>query len=238
MDRKVQQTSGAGVLVFSPHPDDAEFSMGGTLLSLVSAGYRVTVMTMTNGEMSPRATADQRRHEQEVAAQYGGYHVDFMDMKDGAISCSSAAIGSCRSAILYYRPTIVFAPFPCGAVTQGGRLYHVDHENAGRLARIAVMQARIPTHGNDTHKISMLLYYGVPNEERTTIFLNIEDVMERLSGLLSCFRTQLHCPRRSVEVLLAQRIGLRLYSRGSAAETFLCESPMSLTVTHLMDLFS
>ncbi|MCR4413614.1 MAG: PIG-L family deacetylase, partial [Thermoguttaceae bacterium] len=41
------------VLVVSPHPDDAELGMGGTILKLRSEGRSVGVLDLTNGEPTP-----------------------------------------------------------------------------------------------------------------------------------------------------------------------------------------
>ncbi len=52
--------------VFS-HPDDAELSVGGTMLKLKSLGYRTGVLDMTRGEMGTRGTPE-IRHEEALAA--------------------------------------------------------------------------------------------------------------------------------------------------------------------------
>ena len=42
--------SALDVLVVAPHPDDAEISVGGTILACKAAGMRVGVVELTNGE--------------------------------------------------------------------------------------------------------------------------------------------------------------------------------------------
>ena len=45
MDKK----SGPIVFAMACHPDDIEFMMGGTLILLKEAGYRIHVMNLANG---------------------------------------------------------------------------------------------------------------------------------------------------------------------------------------------
>ena len=48
------------LLVVAPHPDDAEIGVGGVIVSAVSAGRRVGVLELTDGEPTPRGSVDRR----------------------------------------------------------------------------------------------------------------------------------------------------------------------------------
>ena len=39
------------LLVVAAHPDDAEISIGGTILATLSAGHRVGIVDLTRGEL-------------------------------------------------------------------------------------------------------------------------------------------------------------------------------------------
>ena len=56
------------VLVIAPHPDDAEISMGGTILHLIEQGRRVGILDLTNGEPTPRGSIEIRRQETAQAS--------------------------------------------------------------------------------------------------------------------------------------------------------------------------
>ena len=64
------------VLVLGPHPDDIEIACAGTILQLVAAGRRVSVLDLTRGEMGSRGTADERGRlavdQREVVARQHG----------------------------------------------------------------------------------------------------------------------------------------------------------------------
>ncbi|HAA52317.1 MAG TPA: bacillithiol biosynthesis deacetylase BshB1, partial [Planctomycetaceae bacterium] len=55
------------LLVVAAHPDDAEISVGGVILSSVAAGRRVGVLELTNGEPTPRGTVERRAAETAAA---------------------------------------------------------------------------------------------------------------------------------------------------------------------------
>lgn len=51
------------LLVVSPHPDDAEISVGGTILKSRAAGMKVGVLDLTSGEPTPHGTPELRAEE-------------------------------------------------------------------------------------------------------------------------------------------------------------------------------
>ena len=56
---------GCDLLVISPHTDDAEIGLGGTLRLLADRGRRVWVVDLTRGELGTNATPDERWAEAE-----------------------------------------------------------------------------------------------------------------------------------------------------------------------------
>ena len=69
--------SALDVLVVAPHPDDAEISVGGTILACKSAGMRVGVVELTNGEPTPYGSPEIR--EQETAASTAVLNLDWRE---------------------------------------------------------------------------------------------------------------------------------------------------------------
>ena len=55
------------LLVVAAHPDDAEISVGGVIVSSVAAGRRVGVLELTDGEPTPRGTVARRASETAAA---------------------------------------------------------------------------------------------------------------------------------------------------------------------------
>ena len=63
------------VLVFTAHPDDAELSCSGTIISLVEKGKKVGIVDFTRGEMGTRGTPETRMKESELSAEILGLSV-------------------------------------------------------------------------------------------------------------------------------------------------------------------
>ena len=59
------------ILVVAPHPDDAELSVGGTILRSRKEGLRVGVLELTSGEPTPRGSLETRAREMS-----GRLHLD------------------------------------------------------------------------------------------------------------------------------------------------------------------
>ncbi len=55
------------VLVVAPHPDDAEISLGGTILQSRAQGLRVGIVELTDGEPTPHGSPEIRARETAAA---------------------------------------------------------------------------------------------------------------------------------------------------------------------------
>lgn len=222
-DTHVRKTS---VLIISPHPDDAEFAMGGTLLSLVGDGVSVDVAVMTDGGAFPGASPAERRREQDEAARVGGYNVHYLGVPDGELAANATAIECCRQLIVETKPQCVFMPYPRIAKGQIEINAHPDHEAAAEIAVTATLQARIPGDGRPSHRVDSLLCYDLPRGVKPHLYIDVTSTMSLLEALLSVFHTQVQSPKRTLEVLLAQRVALRPHSGGVPAEPFVLASPI------------
>ena len=60
------------ILIFSPHPDDAEIGMGGTIARLLDNGWEVIIADVTNGEPTPAGSDEIRAAETRKATQILG----------------------------------------------------------------------------------------------------------------------------------------------------------------------
>jgi bacillithiol biosynthesis deacetylase BshB1 len=55
-------------LIIAAHPDDAEISVGGTILALKAQGASVGILDLTSGEPTPFGTPEIRRRETDAAS--------------------------------------------------------------------------------------------------------------------------------------------------------------------------
>src|SRR5207237_9327756 len=72
----------ASILVFAPHPDDAELGMGGTIIKLARQGHRVHVVDVTNGEPTPFGSVETRAKESAAAAKVLGVERTLAGLKN------------------------------------------------------------------------------------------------------------------------------------------------------------
>ena len=54
---------GLDVLVVAPHPDDAEISVGGTIVTSLQQNLSVGVLELTDGEPTPHGSREKRATE-------------------------------------------------------------------------------------------------------------------------------------------------------------------------------
>lgn len=124
------------VLVISPHPDDAEISVGGTILRCRGEGMRVGVLDLTTGEPTPHGTLEIRAAESEAATKL----LDLswrhnLGLPNRSLLPTLEARRALAGILRTTRPRFVFAPY--------WEDVHPDHVSASRLADDARFWAKL-----------------------------------------------------------------------------------------------
>ncbi len=153
--------TGKRVLAIFPHPDDAEFSCGGTLARWSLAGNHITLCLVTDGAsgsddpaMTPALLAETRKTEQLAAAAILGIpDVIFMDRRDGTIVHDMDLRRELTRVMRRVRPDILVCGDP--SVFWHGNEYinHPDH----RATADAVLAAAFPASGNRVYFPELLV---------------------------------------------------------------------------------
>ncbi len=175
------------VLVFAPHPDDAELAMGGTIAKLVASGVAVTVCDLTDGEPTPFGSREIRARETAAATAVLGVKrlqagLVNRDVRDDLVSRRVLA-----SIIRAEQPHAVFSPHPLDA--------HPDHVAAAALVRDARFEAKYVTTdlpGAPCHPRWHFLYYAthlrlVP---QPTFIVNTTGHADRKQEAIACYASQ------------------------------------------------
>ena len=100
------------LLVIAAHPDDAEISIGGTILATLAGGHRVGIVDLTRGELSSRGTPDIRAQETAAATEVLG--VQFrtcLGLPDGSVRDTDEAREALVEVIRQTRPRVLLAPW-------------------------------------------------------------------------------------------------------------------------------
>jgi len=115
------------ILVMAAHPDDAELSCSGTILSYIAQGKKVGIVDFTRGEMGTRGTPEIRLQESNDATKILGLHArENLGLADGFFQNDQASQLILMEVIRRYRPEIVLA----NALEDR----HPDHGKGAKLA--------------------------------------------------------------------------------------------------------
>ncbi len=107
------------ILVISPHPDDLEIGMGGTVAKMQLSGRQVISLVLTDGRRSPRTSlcsddemAAIRSKELEEAAELLNLHLLVQLRLHNLGQNRAAASNAIRSILERYSPVEVYCPHP------------------------------------------------------------------------------------------------------------------------------
>ena len=142
------------IVVVSPHPDDAELGMGGTIARLVCEGHDVLVVDLTNGEPTPRGTPERRAAEAAAADAVLGCTRRNLGLPNRALAHTIEARHQLAAVLREHRCEILFAPHPEDA--------HPDHIAATRIAEDARFDAKLtrsPIAGDPIHPRRLVHYF-------------------------------------------------------------------------------
>jgi LmbE family N-acetylglucosaminyl deacetylase len=158
-------------MVVSPHPDDAEFGVGGTVACWTRDGKHVIYVVCTSGEkgtsdraLKPEQLAEMRKQEQLAAANVLGVReVVFLDYPDQGLEDSPAFRKEIVRLLRAYRPRIVATADPYRRY-----IWHRDHRIAGQVVLDAVFPfARdhlaypdLLEEGLEPHKVEEVLFWA------------------------------------------------------------------------------
>jgi len=114
------------ILVFAAHPDDAELSCSGTIISQIDKGNKVGIVDLTRGELGTRGNSELRAKEAEAAAELMQLTArENLRFADGFFENDKAHLIEIIKVIRKYQPEIVLA----NAIDDR----HPDHGHAASL---------------------------------------------------------------------------------------------------------
>lgn len=141
-------------LIISPHPDDGELGMGGTIIKLARQGHYVHLLDMTNGEPTPNGTPERRAAEAAEAGRIMGIERSCLGLVNRQVTHNLESRHKLAAAIRLHRPNVMFVPYPTDA--------HPDHVAVSRIAEDARFDAKLTkTHipGAPWHPKRIIYYF-------------------------------------------------------------------------------
>jgi LmbE family N-acetylglucosaminyl deacetylase len=191
-------TKPAQVMVVTPHPDDAEFGVAGTVARWVSEGKDIIYVVCTNGDkgtsdinMKPRRLARIREQEQLAAAKLLGVReVIFLRHPDQSLEDTPEFRKEIVRLIRMYRPETVVTADPYRRY-----IWHRDHRITGQVVLDAVFPyARdflaypdLLEQGLQPHKVKEILLWAADNPDYRS---DITDTFDIKIAALRCHKSQ------------------------------------------------
>jgi len=187
------------------HPDDIEFSAGGTAAKWAKHGSECTFILMTDGNvgtheegMTVERLVETRRSEQRAAAKVlGAKECIFLGYHDGLLQPTMEIRKELVRLIRRHRPNVVVCGDPTNFFPSETRINHPDHRAAATSALDATFPAaempllypELEAEGLTPHKVNYV-YVSNPGKEPNfyvdtteSIDLKIEALRQHVSQL-------------------------------------------------------
>jgi LmbE family N-acetylglucosaminyl deacetylase len=186
------------LLVISPHADDSEFGIAGTVAKMTDHGKKVAFVICTNGDkgtselnMDPKELIEIREKEQRDAARILGVSdVSFLGYPDQGLEDTDEFRKEIVRQIRIYQPYTVATTDPYRKYMQ-----HRDHRICGQVvldavypfARDHLSYPELFQQGYQPHKVREVLTWGT---EDPNYWTDITDTFEQKIKALHCHVSQ------------------------------------------------
>jgi len=207
-------TNQAQVMVITPHPDDAEFGVAGTVARWTREEKDVIYVVCTNGDkgtsdgnMKPEELAKIREQEQLAAAKLLGVReVIFLRYPDQYLEDTHEFRKELVRLIRMYKPETVVTADPYRRY-----VWHRDHRITGQVtldavfpyARDSLSYPDLLEQGLSPHRVSEVLLWG---SEEPNYRSNITDTFDTKIAALRCHESQVgNRPSNEMQERLRQR---------------------------------
>jgi LmbE family N-acetylglucosaminyl deacetylase len=200
------------VLLIGAHPDDPEFSSGGTTALWTRAGLEVIFVVATSGDKGTpdkemtgdRLSRMREDEERAAAARLGVTEVVFLRFPDGELTPSLELRGAITRLIRLYKPYAVMTHDPLTLFYNNEFINHPDHRAVG----LATVDAIYPTardplqfnehirEGLEPHKVKEIYLFG---SESPNVLVDISETIEDKVEALKLHVTQVGPPEQLAE---------------------------------------
>jgi LmbE family N-acetylglucosaminyl deacetylase len=193
------------VLGIFAHPDDAEFSCGGSAAFWADQGAEITYVVVTNGAAGsnePNTDLAElvkvREAEQRAACDVLGVkNLIFLGYADGTLQPTIELRRELTRIIRQFRPDRVVTGDPTAVFYGAEYINHPDHRAAAEAAVYAVFPSAVTrpifpellAEGYEPHQVKEVYISG--SLENANVFVDISTTIERKIEALRCHKSQL-----------------------------------------------
>ncbi|MGB1207276.1 MAG: bacillithiol biosynthesis deacetylase BshB1 [Chitinophagales bacterium] len=184
------------ILVFAAHPDDAELSCAGTIMSHIQQGKKVGIVDLTRGELGTRGTAATRYDEAAAASKILGIDIrENLGFADGFFQNDNLHKLAVIKKIRQYQPEIILA----NAIHDR----HPDHGKGAKLVAESCFLAgliKIVTLDENGQtqapwRPKAVYHYIQDTYIAPDFVVDITPFMEQKEAAIKAFKTQFHDPK-------------------------------------------
>jgi LmbE family N-acetylglucosaminyl deacetylase len=189
------------------HPDDQEFTVGGTLAKWARAGCEIITVCLTSGgagsnkstrpEMTREALVSIREDEQREAGRVLGVkETIFLGYEDGMLEPSIAMRRELTRLIRRHRPEAVLTGDPTVRYYGSTYMNHPDHRVAADVALDAVFPSagtrlifpELLAEGLEPHEVRQVYIHGA---ERPDTYVDIAETLDVKLAALRAHKSQM-----------------------------------------------
>jgi len=173
------------LLVFGPHPDDAEIGLGGAIARHTAEGYTVGIIDLTAGELSSNGTPQGRRVEADAAAKVLGLACrENLGWPDGGIGNTPELVRSAVETIRRHRPLSIAIPH--------WHDRHPDHVRASDVLTSAAFASGLRRYAaaGDPWRPEWVCYYFINDSVEPSFVVDVSAHYEKKWSALGCYRSQ------------------------------------------------
>lgn len=177
------------ILAVCAHPDDAELTVGGTLLKMKHLGYKTGVIDVTRGEMGTRGTVEGRAAEAAEAARILKLDLrENLGLADGHVFADDASRVALVKVFRRLKPKMV--------ITHQFDDPHPDHDHISQLvreaARLSSMKNYDPETGDDKIPVPRVAYNIFSRRIEPTFIVDISGFIEEKMAAIKAHRSQFY----------------------------------------------
>ncbi len=172
-------------LVVSPHPDDAELGMGGTLARMKAQGFTTGIIDLSRGEAATKGSPEERSLEAEAASQVLGLDIRRnLAWPDSRLFDSEDKRLQLAHMLREMKPRVVVAPHVNDR--------HPDHVAAAQIVPASVHLAGLknsPLSGEPFKPQNFFFYMGNGPFEASLV-VDTSDYIEIWEAAVRCYKSQ------------------------------------------------
>lgn len=179
------------ILAIFAHPDDAELTVGGTLLKMKHLGYRTGALDVTAGEMGTRGTVEGRAIEAEDAAKILRLDLrENLGLPDGHIFVTDVERTKMVRALRRLKPKVI--------LTHQIGDSHPDHDHIAHLvresARLASMRRYDEETGDEKIAVPIVAHNIFSRRVEPSFVVDISDFLDTKMAAIRAHKSQFHDP--------------------------------------------